>query len=562
MRAEPAHPIRRVLVPAILLVASTAARASSESADAEVPAAPAPEVAARAAVPGDAVLEANGAVIGEILIRSGNIFDPEQPGEDNRLFRAANRLHRTTRQGVIRRLLLFRSGDLFSRRVLQESERILRSTSYLYDASIEPVRYEDNTVDVEVVTRDVWTLRVGVGFSRSGGENSTRFGVKDSNFLGTGKEVLVRRTSDVDRSSLTYRFRDPNIRGHRVELFLQYSDNTDGNTKQFGLGRPFYALDARWGSELGLEQDDRVEPLYDRGEIFDEFRHRREHYSWYYGGSAGHAGRTTRRWKAGLGYQRDRYAEIPGRTIEPLPPPRELVYPWLGVEWIKDGFIEAHDLDRIQRTEDLNLGQELRGWVGWSTTTLGADRDRALFGVSYAVGASPAEGQIVRGRLHASGRFAGGRGENLRVGGSVQYYLRDFGRHVFFVEAGADAVRRLDRENQLLLGGDTGLRGFPLRFLPGDRRLLLTLEQRFYTDWHVFRLLHVGAAVFFDAGRSWFAGSPDGDDRVYKDVGFGLRIGSSRSASAAMVHVDVAFPLNGDRSIEKTQFLVTTRETF
>jgi len=31
---------------------------------------------------------------------------------------------------------------------------------------------------------------------------------------------------------------------------------------------------------------------------------------------------------------------------------------------------------------------------------------------------------------------------------------------------------------------------------------LLTVEQRFYTDWYPFRLARIGAAVFGDVGRT------------------------------------------------------------
>jgi outer membrane protein assembly factor BamA len=106
-------------------------------------------------IPSDAQLESSGAVIGEILIDNQNIFDPQDPREDRKLFRLANRLHIKTRGYVVRDQLLFHAGDPFSRRLLEESARILRSDRYFYDAWIEPVRYHDGQVDVRVTTRDV-----------------------------------------------------------------------------------------------------------------------------------------------------------------------------------------------------------------------------------------------------------------------------------------------------------------------------------------------------------------------------------------------------------------------
>src|SRR5246127_2110397 len=49
-------------------------------------------------IPSDAELVASGAVIGEILIDNQNIFNLEDPKDDVKLFRLANRLHSRTRK--------------------------------------------------------------------------------------------------------------------------------------------------------------------------------------------------------------------------------------------------------------------------------------------------------------------------------------------------------------------------------------------------------------------------------------------------------------------------------
>ena len=49
---------------------------------------------------------------------------------------------------------------------------------------------------------------------------------------------------------------------------------------------------------------------------------------------------------------------------------------------------------------------------------------------------------------------------------------------------------------------------------------------------------------------------------MLSDVGIGLRLGNSRSALGNVLHIDLAFPLNGDRSIKNMQFLVETKRSF
>jgi len=121
----------------------------------------------------------------------------------------------------------------------------------------------------------------------------------------------------------------------------------------------------------------------------------------------------------------------------------------------------------------------------------------------------------------------------------------------------------LDPETQILLGGDNGLRGYPLRYQSGSGRALVTLEHRVYTDWYPFRLVRIGGAVFIDAGRTWGRGPVPVENKGWlADAGFGLRFGMSRSGLGNILHVDVAFPLNSEPGVDDVQFQVETKRTF
>src|SRR6266849_4814644 len=144
------------------------------------------EPAAEPKIPSFAELEAAGAVIGEIRIENRNIFDLEDPKENGVLYRAANFLHIQTRASVIRRQLLFKPGERVSVRLIEETERLMRSNRILYDISIAPVAYHDGAVDIEVRTRDTWTLEPGVSASRQGGTTRRGATLRDTNVLGTG----------------------------------------------------------------------------------------------------------------------------------------------------------------------------------------------------------------------------------------------------------------------------------------------------------------------------------------------------------------------------------------
>ncbi len=526
--------------------------------------------------PTAAEVEASGATIGQVTFRRGNIFDPSQPEENRRLFRLANRLHRVTRADVIEDLLLFRPGDPFSAQKVAESERLLRATHYFYDPEIRIVGVADGKVDLEVVTRDVWTLKGGVGVGRSGGTNSSHFKIEDTNLLGTGQTLDIDRSTDVDRTSSLFHYRDPNVGHSRVLFDLAYSSNSDGDGKSVQVERPFFAFDSRWAAGFSVASDDLIESHYRLGHIFEAFRQKKERID-VYGGllrprnpdAQALEGKEARahRFSLGFTFERNRFSFEPDRQAPAvLPPDRDLAYPWIAFDSIGDDYLKTRNFDQLGRAEDLALGHRFHARIGYSSSIFGADRDEAIFDSTASWGYRPPSHprQTILLSGTASGRYGSDGGRNLRAGFEARYYVRDFGDQLFLASLSADATRHLDPEEQLLLGGDSGLRGYPLRYQDGDHRVLVSLEQRVFTNWYPYRLFHVGGAIFFDAGRVW---SNDPSKRAYlegllKDVGFGLRLGSSRSALGSVVHLDVAFPLDGDPSIKRVQYLVTTRTGF
>ena len=517
-------------------------------------------------IPDDETLESSGAVIGEIEIEAQDIFDLENPKENNWAFRAANAVHISTRPGVIRRLILFHSGDPYRARLLRESERILREQGYLYDAWIEPTRYEDGRVDVRVRTRDVWTLTPGIGFSRAGGKNEIRIGIEEKNLLGYGKEIGIRWNKGIDRTQVLYRYRDPAVLGSRVFLDARYADNSDGFGRLLTVARPFYAQDVRWAASGEIFDDESIVSLYDRGAIFASFQQTTRFLEVWGGVGQRTGGGRVLRGSLGYTFEERRFATDPGGGLPPpegVPAPRTLAYPWVGFETFGDRFLEVRNLDLIMRTEDLFLGSYLDARFGVSDEAFGAQGPaRLVFGGNWRGGWAFQERNYLLGRAGIEGRYGAGTTENLVVGGSLRTVVRQGLRWAFVAELGADVSRNLDPERQILLGGDTGLRGYPIRYARGDRRWLLSIEERFYSDWELLKLVHVGAAVFADVGRAWFGSGEPEDLGILKDVGIGLRLSSSRSAQGAMLHLDLAFPLDGEADIRGTQLVIKSRERF
>ena len=517
-----------------------------------------------APVPTDLALEQAGAVIGEILVDNQNIFNLEDPRENTKLFRLANRLHIKTRETVIRNQLLFRSGDRFSRHVLDESERILRGERYFYDAWITPVRFHDGKVDVRVTTRDVWTLNPGVSFGRSGGKNSSGFELEELNVLGTGSQIALSHKSSVDRTQDQISLADQHVFGSWVSASAAYSNNSDGVLREIAVEKPFYALDTRHAGGVSAFDNDQTDSLYDRGQIVDQFQSHTKFASGYVGFSSGLQEGWVKRWRLGATYDEHRFEALPTWTgVTLLPQDRKFVYPWIELDLIEDDFQKYRNHNQIERTEDFYVGNAAGIRVGWADSAFGSSRSALLYQGFATQGFAATERTTLLLAERFYGRLEDGALRNSLLDTNLRYYAKQSSKWLFFTTLEATVGHNLDLDNQLLLGGDSGLRGYPLRYQGGDARMLFTVEQRYFTDWYPWRLFRIGGAVFFDAGRTW-GPAPVATQSlgVLKDAGFGLRIGNSRSGLGNIIHVDIAFPVDGDNSIKRVQFIVQTKQSF
>jgi outer membrane protein assembly factor BamA len=518
-----------------------------------------------AGLPSDGELEAAGAVIGNIDIDIRNIFDESDAREANGLYRLANHLHIRTKRATIKAQLLFASGDKYLARKLAETERALRLLTYIYDARVVPVRYADGKVDIKVITKDVWTLSPGISFGRAGGSNSTNFNLQDSNFLGWGKGLEISHGSTVDRTSNSVDWTDPNVLGSRWTSDLTYADSSDGMQRSLKVARPFYSLDAPWSTKITAVKFDRTISRYNLGDIVDQFNDKETSYELSGGVSNGLIDGWIKRFTFGVRYDRNIFLPKPVTSIpaRQLPPDRTLSYPFVGFDFLQDKYQKVGDENQIGRTEDLYFGTEVTGEVGLSNSAFGADRNAIMLAAKVLRGIEITELQQLFLTGDFSSRIEDGRARNLKADAGAKYYWRWRTDWLLYAALSGTVTDSLDPDMQLLLGGDNGLRGYPLRYESGTSRALFTVEQRVYTDWYPFRLVRVGGAIFADVGRTWGSGViGNSDPGLLRDVGFGLRLGNTRSGLGNVLHIDFAFPLNNIAGIQRFQVLVQTMQSF
>ncbi len=509
-----------------------------------------------------------GARVSQIFYTRLPIFDETDPAENLTLFRWANRVHLLTREAVISRQILFAEGQTYDQRLLEESGRLLRGQDYFYDVDLRPVSRCGDDVAVEVITKDTWSLTPGFSFDRSGGENTFSFSFRDSNILGLGKQLKVASKEDTDRHSRELTYEDSNVLGSRLINRSRIIDSDDGSNQLFALNLPFFSLDSRRSWGVSLENGDRIDEQFRRGDEITEVEHEIEDFSVELGFSRGLIGGFAQRWTVGYRYRRAQFSlgkDLPSPAV--FPDDKELSYPFLGFELVEDNFDTAFNLDQIYRTEDLHLGHRFISRLGFAAADFGSDEDRVVLDGFYSGTLAYTENLLWQHSLEWEGLWNDDRkkAEDVVVSYESRYFRRINSRRSFFANFQAQYSKNLNTNRQIVFGGRTGARAFENRFQVGDRSVSLTLEERIYSDIHLLNLIRVGGALFVDVGRAWEPGVDNGvEDDLLVDIGIGLRLASSKAASGRVAHIDFAFPMTnrGDPEVDDFQFVFNIKSSF
>ncbi len=100
------------------------------------------------------------------------------------------------------------------------------------------------------------------------------------------------------------------------------------------------------------------------------------------------------------------------------------------------------------------------------------------------------------------------------------------------------------------LGLGVGPRAFGAHAFTGNRSVWGTFEQRFFVVDEFMNLFGIGFAGFLDYGGAWFDNQ---SPRLGGDVGFGLRLSSTRAGDVTVGRLDLSYRfgdgVDGDRWI-------------
>lgn len=477
--------------------------------------------------------------IGRVDVAIGEIFDTSKKEESSRFFRLVNRLHLRTRPIVIERELLFAAGDPFEPELLAETERNLRRFSFLRAARVFPAAGPDGTVDVRVRVDDAWTLSPTASFRRVGEANEWRLGVSELNLLGFGKSASFELKRGPEGNERRLSYGDRQFLGRRLSLDAESRDGTEVRHHELRLGRPFYSSLSRWSwTASGTDRSER-QPHFVGGSRSGNIRR----VETALGAQAGRAFRpSTREVRHGtLALSRMHRAYRAEHDTHGGVPARDLRHVFeVSGRWEALRFVKVRDIVQMARDEDFNVGPRALAGFAASPRFAGGGRDRWSPNVALGAGRSLGVGGFVLGKTGFGSQLSPSRLPEHEFSADLLAYRRAGGRNMLAAHARfARLVRPTD--GALMLGEETGMRGFGLNPFSGDRLVLVNLEDRFEVAEELWRVLAVGAVAFLDAGCVWEPGQRMRFGDLRSAAGLGLRLGSSRSTDTVPLRIDVAY---------------------
>lgn len=509
-------------------------------------------------------LEAKGARFSGVEIRIGDVFDPARPHENHWIGRLANVIHRETRQRVVAREIPFKAGDPVVARLVHQVERNLRDFRFLKDAFIDAEVEPDGRVKAVVRTQDAWTLKVSAGFTQVGGQRSFGFSVKETNFLGLGKDLSVSHEKTAERSSDTLLYRDRQFLGTPWTFSARYQALSDGKTRFLEWTRPYRGLETPWSISFHFASSDSLLSVYNLRKTAFEAPTRLD--TGFFEGTWARVPRGDHvlRMGGGLDFRSPREGAV--RAVEaeafgdgPLAPPdlsrRQLAGLHLTWSLYTDRFRDFQDLAGMTHTEDYNLGWEATLRVGAYTRGLGGEADAPFFGFGASKGWLPRPDALLLLRASAEGRREPGGWRNLVSSASFTAYSKALPSQTLAAYVQVDSALKPDPENFLYLGGMEGLRGYANHLFLGDRRWILSVEERPITPINWLGILQLGFVVYADVGAihrldtgRW--------SRTYANLGGGLRFGDLKSSLGRVFLITVAYPLVRDPGMERSQLVI------
>lgn len=446
----------------------------------------------------------------------------------NFLYKAGNKLHNKTKPFAIKSLLLISENEPFDSLRVNESERLIRSRSFVREVAFKVAPAENpDSVDIFIRVIDIWSITPELAFSAS----RITIDLTDKNFVGIGHEFqndfTWYRVTGNNIYNISYLI--PNIRNTYISASAHYTTERYGNyTKSASVDRPFYSPLAKWAGGIYLAQRFRSDSFYYKDSAFVNrtFKFNTQDYwagkSWqiFKGNTVDE--RTTNLILTSR-FLRIRFLEKPMEIYDPLQlnSNEDFYLAGFGIarrKYVKDKYIFNYGI--IEDVPEGNLYGLTAGYQVKNNTerlytaarfSFGNYNEWGYFSCNFEYGTF----------FHAShaeqGVFTAGINYFTRL-----YKIGNWNLRQFIKPRLSLGINRFTYES-ITINNENGIEGFNSIYLSGNSKIVLTLQTQSYSPWNVLGF-RFGPYLISSFGMLGSEASGFKNCRVYSQFALGLLV--------------------------------------
>ena len=514
-------------------------------------------------------------------------------GSEEGFLRWFNIFHRTTREYVIEREVLLRPGERWDEAVVDETRRRLRDPLFTSLVVLAPVVVEGaaDQVDLLVVTRDIWSLRLNSRYElQQSLISELSLSISENNLFGYRKQVAFVFNMDLGAFTLGPQYIDKNIAGTRLQLltrvdavFNRDTGEPEGSQSYTSFSYPLWSLDRDWGAGVVLAHFDAVRRSF-RGPDLRTYDNpdteEVEAIPYEYGERDLDLETTVTRQLGGralkhriaaghdLAVRRPRLLDGFGGdavdaaafTRDVLPRSERASALFTRYSLFTPVYAVYRNIDSFDLPEDQQLGPDLTVELGLARTLFGSEANFAYAAASAGWTLDLAGDGLVRAAVAAQGRLQGGELIDNVLSGSLSGATPAvLGMRLALRAAWS---RRYNETNNrfFTLGGESGLRGYPIANFAGQIRVVGNVELRTLPVRVLFT--RAGGVLFWDVGHAADCYSGCASRlALHQDVGIGARL-LVPQLQPFVFRFDWAVPLTGVGAGLPGRFIAGIQQVF
>lgn len=165
-----------------------------------------------------------------------------------------NKTHLNTRENIIRNYLLFSEGEQISPHQVSESERLLRRQPFINDARIIILPVSSGTVDIHIVTKDVYSLGLNASFN---GLDAGRIDLFERNLFGLGHELMLSMPYNYGKDfppgkGISYKAH--NISGSFIDASFTYFNAFERKYYDATISKEFLTASTKYAGGLSVRE--------------------------------------------------------------------------------------------------------------------------------------------------------------------------------------------------------------------------------------------------------------------------------------------------------------------